>query len=402
MRREALATSLTVLSLLGAGCIASPEEIETASSELDSPLLESIFAFESPFTSAGDAIVLRTNASPEGGIASFWWEIPAGVIQGDDEDDRWIQFLAAPVLLEEDRASLERWMLMAYLADDGMLALNSLALGAPFTVEGGGLMGRASEDVDRSIEPFLFGIGGKIMPGGRVGFVVSGVASEDVELALVLLPLEKEWDDDEDLPEDTEGFLALTDSHPRVALPVVGTGGKSQLALFYEMGGSFGGMTVTSGPVNVEGGSTDVIAGARRDMVVSTEFASGGYAIAAAGYSGQTAAGTWSALADAHGAVSEGDGTVLPFLGPALDDAFVVAIGEGEAPSATSISVDTSSALGDGVFLIQIDLDTTLKELLGLSALTVENKVGMGEVERHADGTVFPLGDARVKLVGLS
>lgn len=403
MRREATIAILTTSMLLAAGCIASPQEVETASATLDSPLLESLYAYEGTSTMAGDAIVLRSDVSTDGGTAAFWWDIPEGVILGDDEDEAWIEFLAAPVLLEEERAPLERWMLMAFLADDGLLALNSLAFGAPLAIDAGGPMGGATDEVERSLEPFLFGIGGKLRPGGRVGFVISGAASENVEMALVLLPLQKAWDEDEDLPADTEEFLAALQSHSRVALPPAGTGGAHQLAFHYQaLQAGFGRFSVTSGPVTIEGGTTDAFAGARRSMTVAAEFASGGYAIAAAAYEAGSAAGTWAASADAHGAVSEGEGTLLAFLSPGLMGwPFVMAMGEGDAPSSTWLALDTTSVIGDGLFLIQLDLDTTLEELLGLPALELEGMAGTAQTERDGNALKLKLGDATVRAVGL-
>lgn len=400
MRLEAVVAILTTFMLV-AGCIAAPEEVEAASAKLDSRLLDSLSAFETPYTSAGDAIVLRANASVDGGIAAFWWEIPRGVILGED-GDTWIEFLAAPVLIEEERALLERWTLMAFLADDGLLALNSMAFGAPFMVQREGLVEGAGEEVERSLDPFLFGIGGKLKPGGRVGFVVSGLATENVEMALVLLPLQEAWDEDDDLPEDTEDFLAVLEPRSKIALPAAGTGRANQLAFHYQ-GVGLGGMSVTSGPVNIEGDTTNAFVGTRRGMTVSTEFGYGGYGIAATGYDAQSATGTWSAIADAHGAVSEADGTLVAFLGPSLMGwPFVLAMGEGDAPASTMLALDTTSVLGDGLFIIQVDLDTTLTDLLGLPALTLEGVTGTGGVERSADGMLFRMGGAGVKAVGLA
>ena len=401
MQREALAT-LTTLMLL-AGCLAAPEDIESASASLDSPLLASLGAYESAFTYGGDAIVLRTNATPAGDTAAFWWEIPEGVILGDDEDDTWIEFLAAPVLLEEERAPLERWMLMAFLADDGALALNSLAFGAPFQMSVSGLTAGGGEEIERSLEPFLFGVGGKLRPGGRVGFVVSGVAAEDVELALVLLPLQEEWDEDEDLPEDTESFLALTSTHSHVALPVAGTGGLHQLAFHYEGGNGFGHQVITSGPIQIDGGSTSATFAQRRGMVVSAAFESGGYGIAATGYMAQTGAGTWAAVADAHGAVSESSGPLVAAIGPNVGGyPFVVAMGEGEAPAQTSLTLDTTTALMDELYLLQLDLDATLTELLGLPAIQVEGLNGESDYERDGNDAVLRLAGVTVRGVGLA
>lgn len=400
MQREALATFTTLMLL--AGCLAAPEDIETASAALDSPLLDSLYAFESSYTSADSAIVLRTNVTSEGGTAAFWWEIPEGVILGD-EDETWIEFLAAPVLLEEERAPLERWMLMAFLADDGALSLNSLAFGAPFSVSFGDLTGAGDEEIERSLDPFLFGVGGKLRPGGRVGFVVSGVAAQDVELALVLLPLQKEWDEDEELPEDTEAFLALSASRPHVALPVVGTGGMHQLAFHYQGGSGFGQQTITSGPVEIDGGSSQTPLAQRRGMVVSAQFGSGGYAIAATGYMAQTGAGSWEAFADAHGAVSEASGPLVAALGPNVGGyPFVVAMGEGDTPSQTSLTLDTMTLLSDQLYLLQLDLDATLSELLGLPAVTVEGMDGDMRLERDGNDAVLRMGGVTVRGVGLA
>lgn len=402
MRREATVASLTVLTLL-AGCIATPEDLGSASAETDSPLLDSLLAYESAYTYQGDAIVLRTDATPTGQTAAFWWEIPEGVILGDEDDDQWIEFLAAPVLLEEERASLERWMLMAFLAEEGTLALNSMAFGAPFTIGVDNGLDGATEEVERSLEPFHFVVGGKLRPGGRIGFVVSGIAAEDVELALVLLPLQEELDDEDDLPEDTEDFLALVEPASKVALPVAGTGGAHQLAFHYQGGSGLGGVAVTSGPVNIDGGSTNALVGNRRATVVWAEFPAGGYAISSTGYEAQSATGTWSAIADAHGAVSEDDGTLVAFLGPAiLGWPYVVAMGEGDTPSQTSLTLETTSVLGDGLFLIQVDLDATLTDLLGLPALNLEGLTGSGAVERDGNDLTMTLRGATVRAVGLA
>ena len=401
MMREAT-TALIALMIL-AGCIAAPQELDAAAQTLDSPLLASLGAYSSDATFASDAIVLRTTASPEGGITAFWWEIPEGVILEEDDDEKRIQFLAAPVLLEAERAPLERWTLMAFLAKDGHLALNSLAFGAPVHVGFSGLMGGGSEEVERSLEPFLFSISGKLSAGGRVGFVVAGAASDDVEMALVLKPLEKPWNRKADLPEDTEQFLAALGSAPRVALPPVGTGGAHQLALHFDGGSMFGSFTVTTGPVEREGGSTKLVAAQRRVETVSTGFASRGYGLAATGFYAQNTVGSWSGVADAHGAVSEGGGPVITAFGPSLTGwPFVVAIGEGEAESRTSITLDTTSAgFIETVYLIQFDLGATLQELLGLPALKLERMSGTGQAERAGDDLTATIAGIRIHGVGV-
>lgn len=400
MMREAT-TALTTLMLL-AGCLAPQEEIEAADASFDSPLLASLGALPLPSTQPGDAIVLHTVASPEGGTTAFWWEIPEGVLVEDGEG-AWVPFLAAPVLLEEDRAPLERWTIMAFLAKDGALALNSLAFGVPLSVSGGGLMSGGSEEIDRSLEPFLFGVGGKIKAGSRVGFVVSGVAADDVEMALVLLPLAKEWDDDKDLPEDTDAFLEHVGSAMKVALPASGTGGTHQVAFLFEGGGAFGAFSATAGPVERAGESTNALVAQRRMETISTAFDSGGYGIAVAGYYAQSAAGSWAAIADAHGSVSEADGPIVHAFGPALMGwPFVVAMGEGDAPSRTELSLQTTSAgFEQGLYVFQVDLDETLQELLGLPALPLDGMTGTGEATRAGDDLVLDVGGVAIRAVGM-
>ena len=398
------ATILTTLMLL-AGCIATPEDLESASAQIDSPLLDELGAYSSDYSGVGDAIVLRTNATPEGGLASFWWEIPEGVILEDD-DDRYVQFLAAPVLLEKDRAQLERWIIMGFLADEGMLALNTMVFGAPIELEGAGVMSSGSEKIERSLEPFLLTAGGKLSPGGRIGFVVGGVAAKDVEMALVLYPLQAEWDDDEDFPEDTDSFLSVLSSSGMVALPPAGEGGMHQVSLFYQgsMGTLGGGMTITTGPIEQDGGATDLVAASRRSQTVSTTFDSGGYSIAAAGYEAGSAAGDFSATADAHGAVSESSGTIANTFGIYLGSIpFVIAMGEGDAPASTAIALQTTSAntMGEEILLIEIDIDTTLTELLGLPAVKIEDLTGSGAFERAGDGFGLTLGGARILAPGV-
>ena len=400
MRREALAT-LTIITLL-AGCIAVPEEVETAAASIDSPLLASLAAFPGVASAAGDAIVLRAVASPEGGTTAFWWEIPDGVILSERNHER-VEFLAAPVLLEADRAALERWMVMGFVAKDGELALNALAFGAPFQVGVGGLVGKVTEDVERSLEPFLFGVSGDLRAGERVGLVVSGVATRDVEMALVLLPLRESWDDDEELPDDTEEFLAHLDMARRVALAPAGSGGMHQVALYYEGNFGFGQTSILTGPVHVDGSTTSAFVASRRATTVWTEFPSGGYGAAAAGYAAQSATGTWAGSADAHGHVSKGSGPLVAFLGPVVNSwPSVVAMGEGDVGARTSLTVDAASLFTDGLFLVQVDLDTTLTRLLGLPALSMSGLSSEGRVAHHGNALTLESGGVTVRAVGVA
>lgn len=396
---------ILVTIVLAAGCIGAPQDVDSASVAPDSPLLSYLEASRGFESSADEAIVLHTNATPEGRLAAFWWTIPEGVLlQEDDDDDPFVLFLAAPVLLEEERAPLERWTLLGFLAEDGQLNPNQVAFGAPLSFEGSGLLGGGGEEIERSLEPFVFAAYGKLKPGGRVGFVVGGVASEDVELALVLRPFTALPDEDYELPEDTDEFLAEIVDAGRVALPASGSGGMHQLALYATGSNGFGEYAVTSGPVEVEGSMTGANGVGARRQTITAAFPSGGYGLAAAGYNSGGGAGNWAAKADAHGIVAEQDGTQANAFGlPVTGVPFVVAMGEGDAPSETYMGLDVVTAgVQDSLFVFELDLDATLTELFGLPAASIQFNGGAGiGPSLVGDDLVFDVGGVRVVAPGV-
>ena len=397
MVREAL--YVVVAFALVAGCVATPTTVQKASvnESPSSPLLRQLEARATSTNATGPNATLAANATaaepwwiaivnatPEGGLAAFQWDVPANALVPwsavPSSPTKVLPIEITPVFTGAPDA-LQSWGIVGFVAQkDGTLEPGPGYVSLPYTTSLDGSAPKAWPAAHGPMLTELFGVGAAT----RISFVALAKTTSPMEVGIAFRVLAKDPSPKDKPAETPDAFVAVRHGPPTTPPTVAARG--FGFNIFDEEryddfpAGFSHDQTFLVGTATVDEGAAAparMVGGPWSPTLSVAGALTHGWARSSAAYfGGGEGIDRWSMTTAARGATSTGGGTMTE-AGPAIfagQNAFSFAssysTSDGDAKVGASLHIETASkpslfqtaSVGEG------ELGATLQELFGAPA----------------------------------
>ncbi|MBI4393909.1 MAG: hypothetical protein HY556_08965 [Euryarchaeota archaeon] len=315
-------------------------------------------------------------------LTGFSWSIPnqAAVPYPFLQQLQYAVLEVAPIP-DPAASKVDRWVLLAFVENEGTAVINSWTTVSPepYELEGPPIpTATVAIDQPDPSRPTRFFVGAtNLQPGARVLLVIGAESAGPMDFAVAFRVLDHYPKSDERVARSVEDFLANVSGAPRL-LPVTGQGKGFRHALYQEFSNLlvFSGLRKTDDATVIEAIPLAINPAQARDTTIHYDLPSGeGWGTASGTIFSDQTMGRWEVSADLHGETLTHSDVIVPrpsFFLPVPVPApggfsFFTVSGGGSGHGEATMRVTLAGApTSFSIYFQALDLGASLEQLIGL------------------------------------